>query len=105
MTAARLVMRPTHHSPLHAIVRPVLVDTGAEAGWAHRKGHQSIAPAYLTLRLNKIGGAKLNGNCFPFKACSKNGSRNIAFRDSRVPTHVAHWGRDPPNSNRSVTGD
>jgi hypothetical protein len=24
----------------------------------------------------------------------------IAFRDRRVPTHVAHWGRDPPNSNR-----
>ena len=25
----------------------------------------------------------------------------IAFRNRRVPTHVAHWGRDPPN-HRSV---
>ena len=38
------------------IVRAVLVDPGAEAGRAHREGHQSIAPAHLTAPL-------INGRC------------------------------------------
>jgi hypothetical protein len=90
-------MWPTSHSPLK-VVRAVLVDTGAEPGWAELEGHQFIAPAYLTARLINEGMQDLMETASRSEHAQRMVGGTIAFRDRRVPTHVAHWGRDPPNS-------
>jgi hypothetical protein len=86
------------------VVGPVLVDPGAEAGRAHCGGHQSIVGAFNGA-VNKWWMQNLMETASRSQHPLRMVGGSIAFRDRRVPTHVADWGLGLPNSNRSVTGD
>ena len=102
-----IIATPTQAADIHKIIVGVFtaaiavaaitlaLSMPAAAGFT---GNDMLPPARLTAPLINEGMQDLMETASRSEHAPRMVGGTIAFRDRRVPTHVAHWGRDPPNS-------